>query len=100
MANGSHTNDNARPGREQPGANVSTECSTSYHEAEDISRADFKAIGTGFQVGAAPGWMLVLLGDMNGILKVRLAPHLEWAGEYVSSTVLSDPCMGYAHNKR
>ena len=26
------------------------DCSTSYHEASDISRADFKAIGSGFQV--------------------------------------------------
>ncbi|CAL5228471.1 g11612 [Coccomyxa viridis] len=35
----------------------SNECSTSYHHAQDISRADFKAIGTAFQaVLINQGW--------------------------------------------
>ena len=57
LANGTHAKPDARPGRESSDADVSAECSTSYREAEDISRADFKAVGTGFQVGSAPGWM-------------------------------------------
>ena len=58
LANGTHAEEDARPSSEDPNANGSAECSTFYHEAEDISKADFRAIGTSFQVGAAPSRML------------------------------------------
>lgn len=54
LANGTRSKEDTRPGSENPDANGSAECSTSYHEAEDISRANFKAIGTGFQVAPPP----------------------------------------------
>ena len=50
-------------------------------------------------MGTAPGWMLVLLWWHGWQSEGQVSPNLEWAGENVSSTVLSDPCMGYARHE-